>query len=215
MTANPNTPAGLVPIRRLDGAKWNDSLRKYFVPAAQTNALYVGDAVTKEAASADVNGVNAVDLTASGSNPITGVVCGFLGTCPAGAGGPISLFGLSGQPGPAYRPATTAADWYVLVNDDPEAEFLIQENDDYGGTPGTPLPVAAVGKNANLIHAAGSPYTGWSGTMLDANTVATTASLQLNIVGFVGEVDNTPGALYAKVSVRINNHTETPHQAGI
>jgi hypothetical protein len=34
--ANKNTPFGLSPIRRLDGAKWGNSLRVYFVPAAVT-----------------------------------------------------------------------------------------------------------------------------------------------------------------------------------
>lgn len=214
--ANPNTPYGLVPVTRLDGANWRDSLTMYFVPAAYTNALYVGDPVIKKAASADVNGVNAVDLAAAGAgNLITGVVCGFLGACTAGKGGPISFFTLSGNPGPAYRPASTSQDWYVLVNDDPEAEFIIQENDNYGGTAGTPLPVAAVGKNANLVSGTGSPYTGWSGWMLNSNGVNTTQNFQLNIKGFLAEADNVAGAAYAKVIVSINQHTEIPNSLGI
>ena len=46
--ANPNTPYGLVPITRLDGASWRDNLTMYYVPAAYTNALYVGDPVIKK-----------------------------------------------------------------------------------------------------------------------------------------------------------------------
>jgi hypothetical protein len=210
---NQNTPYGLSPVQRLDGAVWRDSLRKYYVPAAQTSAIFVGDAVVKLTASADVNGDLGVGLASAGG-AITGVVCGFLGTCPSGAANP-SFFGLSAQPGPSYRPAATSLDYYVLINDDPEAEFYIQENDNYGGVANTPLPPAAVGKNANLVLAAGSPYTGLSGAMLDANTVAVTATLQLSIKGLVGPPAGVPGALYGKVRVAIANHTETPHQAGV
>jgi hypothetical protein len=213
--ANPNTPFGLSPINRLDGAGWRDSLTLYFVPAAQTNALYVGDPVIKKAAAADTNGVNAVDLASAGAgNLITGVVCGFYGVCAAGAAAP-SFFGLSGTPGPAFRPATTSLDYYVLVNDDPEAEFVIQENDNVGGVAGTPLAVTAVGKNANLVSGTGSQYTGLSGWMLQANGTATTQNFQLNIKGFLQEADNVAGAAFAKVIVSINQHTETPNSAGI
>ena len=210
---NQNTPFGLTPVQRFDGAAWRNSLRRYYVPAANTNALFVGDPVTKVAASADINGVNGIDLT-SNTGAITGVICGWAGVCAAGTGNP-AFFGLSGTPGNIYRPASTSMDYYALVNDDPEAEFWIQENDDYSTTTANPTPVAAVGKNANIIHAAGSIYTGLSGTMLDASTIATTATLQLSIKGFVASPAAVPAALYGKLVVTINNHTETPHQAGI
>ncbi len=211
VAVNPNTPQGLVPIRRLDGASWNDSLRRYFVPQAQTNALFVGDPVIKITAAADVNGVPAVDLAAAGTNAqITGVVCGFLGTCAAGAGGPVSFFGLSGTPGPAYRPATSAVDWYVLVNDDPEALFYVQSNDSGG------IPTAAViGRNANLASGTGSAYTGLSGWQMTPVGIATTNTLQLRIIGVLDEVDNVVGLAHCKFTVQINQHTELPHQAGI
>jgi hypothetical protein len=219
--ANYNTPYGLQPVQRLDGAVWNNSLRTYYVPASQTNALFVGDPVIKIAASADVNGVNGVDLAAAGTNnQITGVVCGFVGACVAGApGGPtlsqVGMFRFSGMPGNAYRPASTTLDYYVLVNDDPEAQFYIQENDNYGGVAGTPLPVSAVGKNANLIAGTGNIYTGWSGWMLNSNAIAATNTYQLRIIGFTPNPVGAPGSAYGKVIVQINGHTELPHQAGI
>lgn len=217
--ANPNTPYGLQPIRRLDGATWNDSLTVYQVPAAYGSAMYIGDPVIKVAGSADANGINGINLaTAGAGNLITGVICGWagIGTFNYGAGnnGP-SLFGASGSPGNIFRPASTSQVYYALVNDDPEAEFVIQENDNSGGVAGTPLPLAAVGKNANLVAGNGSAYTGWSGWMLQANGVAATQNFQLNIKGFLQEPDNTPAALYAKVIVSINQHTETVNTAGI
>src|ERR1700744_189363 len=97
---------GLQPVQRLDGAVWNDSLRVYYVPAANTNALFVGDPVLKTAGSADINGIAGVDIAAAGiAAKITGVVCGFLGSCAAGAPNgasgylsAVNMFASSGTP---------------------------------------------------------------------------------------------------------------------
>lgn len=205
--ANQTTAYGLQPVQRLDGAVWNDSLRVYFVPAANTNALYVGDPVLKVAGSADTQGVNGVDIAAAGtSNKITGVVCGFLGACTAGTANP-SFFGLSGTPGPAYRPATSALDYYVLVNDDPEAQFYIQAS--------AALAVANVGKNANLLAGTGSAYTGWSGWQMNVSGITTTNTLQLRIIGSTPGPTDVPNATGNKFIVQINTHTELPNSAGI
>jgi hypothetical protein len=213
--ANLNTPQGLSPIRRLDGAKWGDSLRVYYVPAANTHALYVGDPVVKIAASANARGINGVDLATAGDNggtppvgdPITGVVCGFVGVTPAGSTQEPSFFGLSAKPGPVYRPAATDQDYYVLVNDDPEAEFLVQV------TSTNVLTAADIGKNANLVAGAGSPYTGWSGWTVSDTTSADV--LQVNIVGVSQETNNDMALPYAKAIVRLNTSTETNRSAGI
>jgi hypothetical protein len=211
---NPNTPYGLQPVQRLDGAKWSDRLRRYYVPQAQTNALYVGDPVVKITGSADVNGVNGVDLCTAGStNKITGVVCGFLGTATAGSGNYPSFWGLG--TGPLYRPTSTAYDWYVLVNDDPEAEWLIQADANYGASSGTAMPVTVVGKNINLKSGTGSAYTGWSGWQADSNTTGTGSTLQLNIVAIFTDAANIAVAQYQKLVVRLNISTETNIQAGI
>jgi len=214
--ANGNNPKGLTPYQRIDGAAYRDSKTVYFIPASYGSAIAIGDAVVKVAASADTGGINAVALAAAGDgDPITGVVIGFVGNCASGSGlAAASFWPLGTSGGQITRPASTARDYYALVDDDPESVFSIQENDDFGGTPGTPLTIASVGKNADIIYAAPNVY-GFSGTMLDANTVGTGVTKQLSIKGFVNDVGNTPGALYAKVIVTINNHTETPHEAGI
>lgn len=211
--ANPNTPAGLVPIQRLGAADYRESLTPYYVAGGNSNALYVGDPVIKVAASADVNGINGVTLASAGtSNKITGVICGFLGAGAAVLGQPAnpSFFALSGTPGPAYKPASATADYYVLVCDDPNIEYAIQSNDS-GGAPAATV----VGKNANLASGAGSPYTGYSGWQLAANQIGTSANNQLNIVGFLPEVDNVVGATHAKLVVRLNQSTETQAATGI
>jgi hypothetical protein len=115
--ANPNTPYGLNLVQRLGAADFRANAVPFLLPAANSNAIYVGDPVIKTAASADSQGVDGCDLaTAGAGNLITGVVVGFLGSCTAGAANP-SFFGSSGTPGPLYRPASTSLDYYVLVND--------------------------------------------------------------------------------------------------
>jgi hypothetical protein len=210
MAVNPSNPKGLVPFQRLDGAVWNDSGRVYYVPAAVAHALFVGDPVIKTAGSADANGVNGVDLASAGDgDQITGVVIGFLGNCAAGAANP-SFFGLSGSPGPAFRPASTSLDWYVIVNDDPETLFEIQSSDNVA------IPTAAiVGKNVDLVSGAGSAFTGFSGWEFDPNSAATSATHQLRIISAVQAINNVVGEANCKFLVQINTHTELPHQAGI
>jgi len=172
---NPNIPFGLQPFRRLDGASWNDSLRRYYVPASQTSALFVGDPVVKIAGSADINGINGVNLATAGSgNSVTGVICGFQGYCAAGSGGPAILYGL--PPGNAYRPASTVYDWYVLVNDDPEAEWTIQADNNTGGV------IAVTFSASSAITGTGLPAT--AGTPVAFSNSTSAASLPSPLVAY-------------------------------
>lgn len=213
---NPNTPYGLQALTRLDGAAFTGRTRVYWVPQAQTNALYLGDPVIKASTGGDKNGVMAVDLASAGtSDLVTGVVVGFLGTATAGSGNKPSLFGLSGTPGPAYRPATTAVDWYVQVCDDYETEWLIQADANYGGVTGTAIPLSLVGYNFDLKSGTGSAYTGLSGWQLDSNSSATTSTLQLNLVALYTDPVNAALAQFQKCIVRLNQTTEVPPSAGV
>jgi hypothetical protein len=119
---------------------------------------------------------------------VTGVVVGIVPT--------LALQGYK------YRPAST--DCYVLVADDPDLVFECQE-DAVGGA----LAVADVGLNADMTSGSLSTVTGRSGFQLDTSTKATTATLQLRIVGFVQRVNNEVGNANAKVLVRFNLPTET------
>jgi hypothetical protein len=205
--ANPDTPFGLQLYQRDGAADFRASLNVYKVAAGTTNAMYVGDPVIKLTASADVNGINGVNLATAGTgNSITGVICGFLGvgTAQLGSSWSPSFFGLSATPGPAYKPANAVDVYYVLVCDDPDALFVIQ-SDDGGGDPASTI----VGRNANLASGAGSPYTGWSGWQLDVSTIGTTASNQMQVVGVLQEADNVVGTTQTdgKFIVKINRST--------
>ena len=57
--ANSNTPMGLRPVRHRNGAPYNGAATRYFVPASDGTALFLGDPVVV-AGSADADGVMTV-----------------------------------------------------------------------------------------------------------------------------------------------------------
>lgn len=181
--ANSSNASGLRPIRHRNGAAYQGQTRRYYIPATDGTAVYVGDPV-KSAGSADANGVPTVAQAAAGDT-IRGVVVA------VEAETRDSL---------TYRAASTAR--YVLVCDDPDVVFEIQE-DSVGGA----LAAANVGNNADFVVAAGSTVTGRSGVMLDSST-ATTSSANLRILRLVQREDNAIGN-YAKWEVMINEHELT------
>lgn len=183
--ANSNVAFGLDPIAPKGGVV---QTTEYYVPASDSTALFVGDPVII-AGGADADGVSTVTrATAASAGRITGVVVGFRPSPTVIAAG-------------GYRLASTAE--YVLVCDDPEQVFEIQE-DSVGGA----LAAADIGLNADLVAGTGSTVSKRSGFQLDTSTKATTATLQLRILGLQRRVDNEIGA-NAKVLVRINLPTET------
>lgn len=189
--ANVNTPFGLAPLQYLNGSPWNGQGRRYCIPQADANAYAIGDVVVL-AGSADSKGVPTITLATPGS--------ALLG-CILGAGG-LAYGGFSGDPtnlNTTVIPATKTKDYYVMVCDDPNVIFAVQEI----GT-GTPLAAADVGLNANLVAGTNNGYL--SGWLLTNTTEATTSTLDVKLLGLVqGVQDNAFGA-YAKWMVLINNH---------
>lgn len=180
--ANSNAPRGLSPVRYVNGRPYTGAVTRYFVPATDANAMFIGDPVIR-AGSADGRGIPTVALaTAAGGAYVTGAIVGF-------------------EPNPdnlslTYRLASTAR--YVMVADDPDLLFQIQE-DSVGGA----LAATSVSLNADLIAGTGSTTTGQSGWMLDSSTAATTATLQLRIVEMQDVEGNDIGAT-AKWLVSMN-----------
>ena len=208
MATNPNTPYGLQPIQ-VQGDSYRPNTQVYYIAANTSAAFFLGDPVIKTAASADANGIDGVALaTATSNNKITGVIVGFLGSNSGGfpGGSTGGFFGFSGVPGPFYKATSSAVAQYVLVETNPSATFAVQ----CSGNPAATV----VGKNTNLVSGNGSTFTGWSGFQASA-TVATSATAQLNIVGFLQDVSNVIGSANSKLVVRINQSTEVPGAAGI
>lgn len=181
---NTNAPRGFRPVRYKDGKPYTGAVNRYFVPASDATALFIGDPVVL-AGNADADGVpTATRATAAGGAFITGVMVGIAPTT---------------RDTPTFRAASTAA--YILVADDPDLMFECQE-DAVGGA----LAATSVGLNADFIVGAGSTVTGLSGCQLDSSTAATTNTLQFRIAGFTQRADNEIGA-NAKMNVFINLHT--------
>lgn len=189
--ANTNVPRGLTPLQGAGGVPYNGAVNMYYVPASDNNAMYIGDPVVK-AGSADAAGVPSITIGAAGG-PFTGVIQGFV---------PNGTTDMAG-----YRAASTAA--YVLVADDPDLIFEIQEDSDAGA-----LAAVDIGLNASIIYAVGNAYSKRSGVMLDTSTKAGTAGLELKILGISQRHGNGIGT-NAKVLVRINDHTEAHASAGV
>ena len=180
---NANTPGGLRPVRGVGSQPYNDGTQMFFVPAADTTALYIGDPVIL-AGSADAAGVATVTRAAA-TGAITGVVVGFM------PNGTTDMVG--------FRAASTSA--YALVQTNPDILFEIQD------TAGT-IVAADIGLNADMTIAIGNNFSKRSGFVLNAASKAVTATLQLRIKGLSQRPNNDFGA-FAKVLVQINNSTET------
>lgn len=189
--ANANTPFGLAPVEYLSGAPWNGQCRRYYIPSTDSNAFAIGDAVVL-AGDADAKGIASITLATPGSG-ILGVIVGMGGEKYGGPSVDPSNLGTT------IIPATKTKAYYVLVADDPNIIFEVQEI----GT-GTQLTSAAVGLNANLVAGTNNGYL--SGWLLTNTTEAATATLDVKLLGLSQRIpDNTFGA-YAKWNVLINNH---------
>lgn len=178
--ANVSRIHGFVPAKTGIGAAWNGQLTKYYVPAGDSTAIFVGDLV-KISGEADANGVRGVTKASIGDAVVGAVV--------------NVEYDMVNLNTPQYRPASTAR--YVYVADDPATIYEVQAS----GT----VSATVVGQNANHADAGGSTVTGQSGETVNLATAATTATLTLKILDFVQSPENEVGAS-AKLRVKINNH---------
>lgn len=181
--SNENLALGLVPINMPYG---NVRSRLYYCDGTQnTLELFIGDPVVM-----DTTGT-VIRATGGAGNYILGAVIGVYDASKA----PI-----------AYLTSSTAG--YVLVADDPNQQYLIQEDGDT-----TPLTTAAVGANVDLITAAGSTFRNRSGVMIDSTSVTTSTNGQLRLIAKQDRVNNDVGA-YCKWICKINYAQAMPDALG-
>ena len=193
--ANQNQPSGLAPVEYLGGSEWNGATNLYCILAADTSAYWIGDPVTTIGnAGSDANGIPAVKLATAGA-AVRGVIVG-IGTI--GPGGPfINPQNLSATNRPA---GAQSVNYYVAVVDDPDVVFEIQE-----AGAGATLTGSSVNRNVNFNLGTRSAGLTLSPVFLDNNTVNTTATLNLKILGLAQRIDNQFGP-FQKWKVKINNH---------
>jgi len=199
--ANVDRQQGLRPVRYASGAPYNGACNQYLVPSSDGTALFVGDLVKPGAAAGAagvfVNGQNCEGMPtviqSAAGDPSIGVIIGFL----------------PDTSNLALRYRTASTNRIALVADDPNLLFEIQEV-----SGGTALTNAEVGLNADVVVGSGNTTTGMSGMELDNSTEATTAGLNLRIIGLNPTPDNNYGE-HAKWLVMLMDHSLRGGVAGV
>lgn len=188
--------AGFRPVKHINGSPYNGQLNRYMIPAGETAVVNVGDFVQLSDAAAIVDPVTggvfpAVErITSDTASSIVGVVVGF----------EVDFSNLNS--GGSFRPASTYK--VALVADSPDILFAGPQ-DGVGGV----VAAASVGLNVAIARGTGSTTAPYASAMsVDSSTVATTATLPLQIVGVVAAPDNdvTSTARPAELLVRVNTH---------
>lgn len=187
--------AGFRPVKYLNGSPWNGQVNRYMISASDAQVTNVGDFVQlgDDAALVDStgNGVYpAVERIGSGTAvPIVGVIVGF----------EVDQSNLNT---PNYRAASTRR--VALVADASDLLFAGPQ-DAVGGV----VAAASVGLNVAIaLGTAGSSGAYASGMSVDSSTVATTATLPLQIMGVTAAPDQdvTSTSRPAELLVRVNTH---------
>lgn len=174
-------------------------LEMCFIPATDETAVFVGDAVEMAGSAGSIVGgpTKATVKQISATNPIYGIVQGFA----------HHMVSTGMDLGRRHRPADTAM--YVWIKPANHQDIYRIQADDVSAT----LAATDVGLNADIIVGSGDTSTGMSGIELDTDTKATTAGLQVKIIGFVDRPDNEVGTANQDVLVRINQ-SELGNDAG-
>lgn len=158
--ANVSRINGLRPVKHLNGAAFNGALETFSFLTTDATAAYVGDLV-KVGGSADANGVAQASRATANTDPIVGVIVGF-----------VPDYSNLNTP-QSYRAASTARTAFVAV--DPSIVYEIQAD--------AATAVADIGLNVGVTFTAGSATTGLSGLVANMASKATTATLPLKIIG--------------------------------
>jgi hypothetical protein len=191
--ANVDAPNGLWPRRYLNGAAWEGRASTYYIPSSDSDGNYgLGDLV-KLAGSADANGVASVTGNVASGDTVIGVIVGVV---------PVTADSL------IYRADDTER--YVIVADDPQLLFSVQEDSVAGA-----LAATDVGSTCELIgFKTPNTTTGYSIVEVDSSETGTDAADDVLLYG----LDRYPGNAFgtnARWLVRLNNHAFANDTAGI
>lgn len=184
--ANVDRPNGAWPVGTLSGSPWAASVRAYQLDATHS-AIFVGDLV-------QMTSDGYPDVYAAGETGFIGVCVGVLPATATTVGGVMGDNALSATTPTlsgtnALNSAANATD-IILVCTAPDAIYEMQED---GVT--TPLTLAGVGANVEIVNGGGNTASGRSGMEIDSDTVAQTATLPFLLLGMV----NRPGNELASV----------------
>ena len=202
--ANTNGAFGLRPIAKMGQSTNSTGASEYRIAAGNTNAIYQG-------------------------TPVIPLATGVIDVVGAAAGGTVGLLGVfwgceyvSSTTGKKvfsnYWPGSGANSNFpvkAFVYDDPNQLFVIATSNINTSWDTEAELRAAVFSNANFATAAsGSTTTGISSATLDVQTINTTNTLNLRIMGIQDDVENSDfSAAGIPVIVRLNNHFNSPNGA--
>lgn len=202
--ANINGAFGLRPIGKMGQNTNSTGATEYRIAASNTNAIYQG-------------------------SPVIPLAAGVIDIVGAAAGGTVGLLGVfwgceyvSSVTGEKvfskYWPGTGADSNFpvkAFVYDDPAQLFLIATSNVVAAANTEAEVRAAVFANANFADAdTGSTTTGLSDATLDLNTIATTNTLNMRIMGIMDDPENSDfTAAGVGIIVRLNNHFNSPNGA--
>ena len=202
--ANINGAFGLRPMGKVGQNANSTGATEYRIASTNTNAIYQG-------------------------SPVIPLAAGVIDIVGAAAGGTVGLLGVfwgceyvSSVTGEKifsnYWPGSGADSNYpvkAFVYDDPAQLFLIATSNVVVGADTEAEVRAAVFANANFATAtSGSTVTGLSSATLDLNTIATTNTLNLRIMGVMDDPENLDFASAGVgILVRLNNHFNSSNGA--
>jgi hypothetical protein len=202
--ANTNGAFGLRPIAKMGQSTNSTGASEYRIAAGNTNAIYQG-------------------------TPVIPLAAGVIDVVGAAAGGTVGLLGVfwgceyvSSTTGKKvfsnYWPGSGANSNFpvkAFVYDDPNQLFVIATSNLNTSWDTEAELRAAVFSNANFATAAsGSTTTGISSATLDVQTINTTNTLNLRIMGIQDDVENSDFSVAGiPVIVRLNNHFNSPNGA--
>ena len=202
--ANINGAFGLRPIAKMGQSTNSTGASEYRIAAGNTNAIFQG-------------------------SPVIPLAAGVIDIVGAAAGGTVGLLGVFW--GCEYVSSTTGKKVFsnqwpgsgadtnfpvkAFVYDDPAQMFVIATSNVVVAANTEAEVRAAIFANANFALAtSGVATTGISSATLDLNTIATTNTLNLRIMGIQDDPENADFTVAGiPVIVRLNNHFNSPNGA--
>ena len=179
--ANVNQSKGFVPSRYQNANPYTGAANLYCVPSSDGTQINVGDPVST-VAGGDANGIPYVTKATGTAGP-RGVVVGVL---PAGYNNP-SLVGVNLDLTVQNIPATKTKAYYILVADDPDILFEVQDD----GL--SALTATSCNKNASFTVANPTSPGQNSASVLSTASIGTVNTLNLKICGLVQKPSNAFG----------------------
>ena len=202
--ANTNGAFGLRPIGKVGQNANSTGATEYRIAAGNTNAIYQGSPVIPLAA-------GVIDIVGAASGGTVGLLGVFAGCEYVSSTTGETIFSNS-WPGSG---ADTNFPVKALVYDDPMQQFVIATSNVVAAANTEAEVRAAIFANADMALATGgTAATGMSTATLDLNTIATTNTLNLRIMGIQEDPDNADFTVAGiPVIVRLNNHFNSANGA--